>query len=427
MSIFDQIDKQDWANYVLNLVLRAFGVGFRFLVPVVLIASGASEELGLYYLALSIMAGISIFGGMELGLFYSIEHKNNKDPQSIAPTLRFFYVLCAFNIILSVIAITLGVFFSEQLPKLFFLIVIALSIESISYELGRFLWNLGEVEKVSRRDFLRPFIFMLSILVSLHLYSKIITTVSLLIFIFANIAILIYESRKYLGVKKLSLNLSWAKDIATYNSISKFFYHVGPQFLQNQLLSVILIVERLLFTVTVGLVFLGSYAFIFSIVSVLSHLLYMPKMVKVRERIIADQLSLSNIETYVESIKFLLPVSLITFFIVMAIILIGPFVADYFGQALDFDPMILTTIGVTSAIYAYNAAVSPLFSHKTRWLKANLLTLFALTPMLAVIYLHNLSSFDVETLVLGAVLISAIMQLLFRLNFFKSRVNALSN
>ena len=427
MSILDRIYTQYWVNYAINLILRISGNGFRFLIPVTIIALGSPNELGFYYLAISIMAAISIFGGMELGLFYSIECKNKADLRSSAPMQQFFYVLCGFNLILSIAAIAFGIFWWKQLPELFVLIVLALAVESVSYEVGRFLWNLGEVEKVSRRDFLRPLVFLLSILISIFLYNKILTSVSLLIFIVGNTAILIYESRKYLGFRMISYNQSWVDDVIVYDFLAKFIRRVGPQFLQNQLLSVIVILERFMITVTIGVVFLGSYAFLFSIVSTLSHLIYMPKMVKVRKLIIADQLSLSNVEVYIESIKFLLPVIVVTFFITVAMFITGPLIENYFDKDLNFSPMIVATIGVTSAIYAYNAAVSPLFSHKTRWRVANMLTLFGLTPMLAAIYLHEFISTDLEMLALGALSISAIMQLVFRLVFFNSRVKALSN
>ena len=427
MSILDRMDTSYWVNYAINLILRACGTGFRFLIPVTLIGSGASDELGLYYLAISIMAGISIFGGMELGLFYSIEYKKKENLRNAATFQQFFYVLCGFNLILSIAAIAFGIFWGKQLPELFFFIVIALAVESVSYEVGRFLWNLGEVEKVSKRDFLRPLVFAISILVSLFLYSKILTSVSLLIFIVANTAILIYESRSYFGVTMSTLNINWIRDMTTYDFASKLFQRVGPQFLQNQILSVVLILERVLFTVTVGLVFLGSYAFIFSIVSVLSHLIFMPKMVKVREIIIADQISLFNVQAYIQSIKFVWLVVLVTLTVTAVISFTGPWIANFFDKDLNFSPLVLITVGVTSAIYSYNAAVSPLFSHKTSWLKANMLTLSGLIPIVACIYFSEFLSDDSEMLALAAILVSAFMQLAFRLVFFKSRVNALTN
>tara|TARA_B100000795_G_scaffold261121_1_gene237597 strand:+ start:537 stop:1820 length:1284 start_codon:yes stop_codon:yes gene_type:complete len=424
MRIFD---RDYWHNYAFNLLLRACGVGFRFLVPFTLLASGASEDLGLYYLATSIIGIVSIFGGMELGLFYSIEYKKNENLRDRTSLQQFFYVLCGFNILLVLISIVFWIFWYKHLPELFVLIIIALAVESVSYELGRLLWNLGEVEKVSKRDFLRPLLFAGSILISLFLFNKILTSVSLLIFIISNTSILIYESRKYLGITTSMHDISWVNNVVKYQFLSKLFKQVGPQFLQNQILAASVILERLLFTATVGLAFLGSYAFIFTIISVLSHLIFMPKMVKVREIIIADQSSLSNIEAYTESIKFLGPVILVTLVITGVMAFAGPLIENYFDKDLNFSPMILITMGATSAIYAYNAAVSPLFSHKTRWLKANILTVFGLMPIVACIYFNEFLSDDPEMLALGAILISALTQLSFRLVFFKSRVNALSD
>ncbi|MDB4071852.1 hypothetical protein N9512_05275 [Amylibacter sp.] len=369
----------------------------------------------------------SNIGGLELGLYYSLEYKKNENLRDNNFGKIFFKTLSGFNFILVILLIIFWMFWNKHLPELFPLIVIALGVEAISYEFGRFLWNLGEVEKVSKRDFLRPLIFTSSILVSVFLSGEILTVISLLIFIVGNTFILIYEARKHLDIRMPTYDISWIRSVVPSEFISKFFHRVGPQFLQKQCMSTIIILERLLFTITLGLDFLGIYVFIFNIINVLSNIIVMPKMIKVRKIIITDQLFLTNVEAYVESIKFVWLIIWVTLVIVVLMFVMGPGIADYFDKDLNFTPLVLITIGITSAIYNYTDMVAPLFCHKTRWFKSNMLTILGFLPIVITIYVYEFIRVDLETFVLNVILVSAILQIVFRLGFFISRVNTLNN
>ena len=411
-------------SYFLNLFFRSSGIGFRFLIPISIIFLDKPDELGLYYLATSIMAGVSIFGGMELALFFSIKFKQKENILKQEIVANFFWALCAFNLFLIFFVISSVALWSKNLPELFFLIILALAVESVSYEVGRFFWNLGEVKKVSLRDFFRPLGFAISILVSLYLHDKILTLTSLIIFIVINSLIVFIEMKSYTFSGSFKRTIYWIRNLKIKIFLREFLNRVGPQFLQNQILAALLILERTIFTVVLGLAFLGSYAFVFSVISTISHLIYMPMILKVREIIIANQVSNSDKFPFEESVKLLWVVIFVTFIMCLLMAIIGQKLAISFGKELDFSPIVIITVGISSITYAFAAAVSPLFSHKNSWVLANTLTFISSFPMLIVLYDVSFFGENSKLIVLSSILTTAILQLIFRITFFKFKIRS---
>ena len=104
----------------------------------------------------------------------------------------------------------------------------------------------------------------------------------------------------------------------------------------------------------------------------------------------------------------------------------GYFALPILGELLNKDPvedilLIILVVIVSSSANTYTAAISPLYGQKNRWLKANLVSIIILTPLILGSFMYKYVEMNGLIFAFVLIVFSSIMQIIVRLFFLGSK------
>ena len=341
---------------------------------------GALEELGTYFIVTSIIGAASVLGGLELALHFSVKFADAKNAQKFKTTQRFIFSLIFVNSFFIFTSFLLFKFVFHIEIDFLFLAILALSSEALVNEYGRFLLNVGKINHISQRDLLRGLFMAIAIGSSLVIENTVVSEISITIFLFLNLGLFIgkaHKTSKHFEVADIKV---WVTDIVSLSFFKDLVKSSAPQFIQNQILVYSVTIERLLITALAGLSFMGSYVFLFTMISALASLVCMPISLKVRKLIVANQTEWNDKNTFTQSILLFPKVLGCTTIICAAVIFLAPPLATFLGREVDLSALVLFSASFTAAVQYYLSFVSPLFSSAKNWITASCLTLIVYLP-----------------------------------------------
>lgn len=401
---------------MLSFLYRLFSLSLRFGCPLVILAVSDSAMLGKYYL-FSAFFTLAVFSvSLEISVPFAKRYLAAKHP---ARQSKVFRSLIVSQITLAaVLEIPFCIFYwyktgapAPIVGMLFF----ALISEACVNEVGRFLWNIGAASDASRRDFIRAAYFMVAMVGSVWMTGEVVSVPSLMVLAVFNAVLLVSERRYFRHSEGISdpVKRAWSK---RFRSVAlRVFTTVksaGPQIVHVQILSLLPFLERSALEKTLGLAVVGSYSFQYSMVQSGASLLLMPAIASTRRIILSDHVSATSFNS-----------SLTLLFKVLGIAAVGailtgiaiPIVNHLMSKNLQSSPVLLVTVLFAASASTYAAAVAPLYVASARLIKANLLTLLAMAPLLALIvfpaFSNSAYAFDVA---LGTIALAAMLQLTIR-------------
>lgn len=410
-----------------GLDTRISGTALRFLIPLYIMAFSSESELGVFYLATALLTSSATFIGLEFGYYYSAIYLSTEARQK-AEVFNDFVIQGAriglFVIIVGFLLVSAWLF-ASTIPIYLIFVPILFASEALSFEVGRFLWNIDEVKYASFRDFVKSIALVFAIVVSLYLFDTILSIFSIVTLTLVNFSLLLYEINRW-GDLNSTINANFIVRLSPVNSAKIFIRQLlvvsGPQFLQNQVISFSLLVEKIIITTVIGLGFQGIYSFAYSIVQTSASLFLSPHVAEIRRIIISDQPGFLNKSTYKSALR-LYPT--VIFFIVLFGIF-GYFALPVLTGFLNKDPvedilLIILVVIVSSSANTYTAAVSPLYGQQSRWLRANLVSIIILTPLILSLFVYKYVSMDNVVFVLTLIASSSIVQAIVRLSYFRKK------
>ncbi len=416
--IADRSNKLLDGRYLVQLACRLLGIASRFLVPLYLFTNNNISLLGEFYLISAIIAGYSVLGGAELSMYYGVKVGKVFSGEYLG-IINLVRKASIFNLMLSPIVFALTYWHYSDVV-LSFLIIFALGIEAVSYEIGRYLWNINRPGLISLRDLVRPVIFSFSVLLSVTHAGKVFELWGLSFFILANLCYLVceltYLHQKNKKIKRDADNLG-----STVFEFKAYARIVFPQFTQNQLLAYSLIAERLLFVNWGGTDFLGRYGFWYSIVSALGHVVCMPRLVALKALIVKSQEVLEDQRVYIEccSIIWIIVASCL---IATVFALAGSYVFGMLGLQTFYPGLAVgSTVLISSVTYIYCGVVSAMYSHHSRFLAVQLRTLLCFSPIYLGMFVGQYSHIQLPMFALLMVVIASFALATSRYKYFKSR------
>ena len=374
--------------------------------------------LGEYYLTSSIIAGYSVLGGAELAMFFTIEGSKRYHARVVLMLLikrlaivnMFLFVPSAAVLAISIGNVNLAV-----------LTALALVIEALSYEIGRYYWSIGRHELISVRDFIRPTIFALGIFISIYSEGVIISTLGVTVFLVANFLHVLCELLFVLASEEdAEAPVNCEDDAVRESGYRHYIRTVGPHFFQNQMLAYSLVAERSLLLAWAGASFLGFYGMWFSITSAVSQLISFPWLVNLKAEILKWQTARPPANVFLHCVK-VLPIILISSACGLVIAYIFSVCASYLNIELpQLGRLAFFVIFISSTAYAYSAIVAALYSHSSRFVVSQLWTLFAFLPIYGAAIVGSISSGFGESVFIGLLSIglSSVLLLITRVVYF---------
>jgi hypothetical protein len=424
---YKRFELKIYKNSVNGLNTRISGTALRFLMPLYIMAFSSESELGMFYLATALLTSAATFIGLEFGYYYSAIYLSTETEQKKDIFNNFVIQGARIGLLVIIVGfLSILVWLSiSTVPTYLILSPILFVSEALSFEVGRFFWNIDEVKHASFRDLIKSIALVFSIVGSLYLFDTILSLFSVITLIFVNFSLLLYEINRW-GDLNSALNTSFIVRSSPINAIKIFIKKLlavsGPQFLQNQIISFSLLAEKVIITTVIGIGFQGVYSFAYSIVQTSASLFLSPHVAETRRIIISDQPKFLNKSTYRAALR-LYPI-VVVFMAIFGIF--GYFALPILGELLNKDPvenilLIILVVIVSSSTNTYTAAVSALYGQRNRWVKANLVSIIILTPLILGSFIYKYVEMDGLIFVFVLIVFSSIMQIIVRLFFLGSK------
>ena len=100
----------------------------------------------------------------------------------------------------------------------------------------------------------------------------------------------------------------------------------------------------------------------------------------------------------------------------------GYFALPILGELLNKNPvedilLIILVVIISSSTNTYTAAVSPLYGQQNRWLRANLVSIILLIPLMLGFFVYKYIGVEEVVFVFTLIAFTSIVQTIIRLNF----------
>ncbi len=408
----------------LALFLRIVATLIRTIIPISIIWLSSDENLGVYYLSISILTFGATLVGLDLGLFFSSKYVGEDQRGKI----QVFNLFLKQGLRINFLAIILGLigfflFSFLSFPAFLILIPLLISIESLSLEFGKFYRNLGYILYASFRDLIRSIILAITIFFSLLFFDTILVFETLSLYILCLFSLIIFESLSFGIIRKIIISDFFVpKNILS--STKDLFFISGPQFVQNQINNLIMVLERTFLSVALGLDIQGIYSFFWSFVSVVSSLFSFPYVAKNYQILISDIPNFSQIKTYRSVINLFFELFALVLLLTIICVISEP-VIEYFFNEFDYSFYILfVAVGLSVLANTYISAAGPIFGQIKFFWSSNILTSLIALPYFLIPMIYN-SPLNIElhfNLAMLLVTIVSILELTLRISFFYKQI-----
>lgn len=395
---------------------RLFSLLLRFSCPLVILAISDPAVLGKYYLFAAFFT-LAVFSvSLEISIPFAKRYLAVKGEEGRA---KVFRSLIVSQIVLAVVLeIPFCIFYwykaTISIPVVVMLFLALIS-EACVNEVGRFLWNIGATSAASRRDFIRAIYFMVAMVSSIWITGEVVSTASFAILASFNLVLLVSERKYFKGnLKRQGLRQRSFRRRLREISMRAFVAvkSAGPQIVHVQILSLMPFLERSAIEKTLGLAVVGSYAFQYSMVQSGASLLLLPAVAKARRIMLSEHLTPSS---YKSSLGLVFKILTIT---AVGAVLTGfaiPIINVLMSKHLQSNGLLLFAVLFAAAASTYAAAVAPLYITSARLVKANLLTLLCMAPLIALIVTPGLAgNAYIDSISLVVIALAGLLQLLIR-------------
>jgi hypothetical protein len=288
--------------------------------------------------------------------------------------------------------------------------------EACVNEAGRFFWNIGQASVASRRDLWRAVFFLAAIANSVVLNEEIVTALSLSVLATCNFAILCIEWRRWGRPATGGLrSVAPLHDLrSVWRRIRRSLRVSASQVVHAQVLALQPLLERLMIQDRLGLAVVGGYSFQFALIQAAATLIVLPLAADARRAILGVRNPGQLSRAHRAVLKFSALLAPIMIAAGAGVALALPVIGWILGREIELQvgALLAAVASATAAIFA--AAVGPLFAPRGRVLRANTLTLAAMSP-LALPLIIPASVVPAAMVVFAAVTTSALAQLAIRI------------
>jgi hypothetical protein len=303
---------------------------------------------------------------------------------------------------------------------LILLFALAVISEACINEVGRFFWNTGHADTVSRRDFLRSAIFVGAMAVSVAIEKEVVSAISLGTIVVCNVSLLAREMHVWGNDKGLASMLLRTRPIHVWRIARRLRSAIGeslPQVLHMQIIALQPLLERAVIEHRSGVEMVGPYSFQYSIVQAGASLFLLPLVAATRRAILAANSPAQWAEACSMSMRLLPKVLLLASVLAIAAHFAIPLVATALGKKISSTVIVLFAALLASAAASYAAAISPLYARPGRLWRANSSALLSMLP-LALLFIPDLvSTPDQQLVVMLAIMATAVAQITVRFGY----------
>ena len=364
-------------------LFRLSALAIRFLCPLVALALSNAETMGKYYLFISYFTFVVGVSSLELAVLFSWKFLRCRSDRQ--RRLVFTGFLVNQVVVTSALAIPAGVLVAEWagIPVgLIPLFCLSLATEACVNEIGRFFWNIGQYKMPSLRDLVRAMVFTTAIVASVYLEKKVLTPVTFLTITIGNVAIIGWEWKfwgRAISVKKMSaihqLNSIWSR-------VRHSLFGSLPQFVHMQLLGLQPLLERTLIEKSMGLAAVASFSLLASVMQSAAGLQLVPMIAQTRQRILGVRTVSDRIEANRGTLILLRKIAVISGAWALIVYLGLPLLPYLLEKEVRASPPMFMAVYLSSVSAIFCSAISPLLTEKRFGLKANLLTILVMAPLL---------------------------------------------
>ncbi len=407
-----------------DFVYRLAALAIKFTIPLLILSLSSQAELGHYYLG----TGVLIFVVTLIGLETAIPFAGRYLLARTEHRRRLVFSVFFLNLVLTGLALSAPVvlFCALHTPYglgLLAWLPVVFTVELCVNEFGRFHWNVGHGETASRREVARAISLTVAALTSLWVEGHVVTGLSLSLLSGFNSLLLLREVRRFglLPNAALLRRLEFLKPRRFPSRLRTLLGTCGPQVVQIQLISLQPLLERWLIERRLGMEMVGAFSFHYSLIQTSAALILIAKVGQLRRLILSESMAPGGM-VYMAALRFLgLALALIGACAV-SVYLALPVMTQLLGKHVSSGWLITTVAAFSGCTATFASAVSPLYAGHDRVLRANLLTVVAMLPLLLPLALAPWPGPLGTPLVLALIVAGSALQLIFRTLFFLSRM-----
>lgn len=400
------------------MTIRFISIFIRFLVPILITQISNQEELGLYYLYVSVFTFVIFVYSFELNFYFSKKELTSNEKSQFINLIQLTAAIITVYLFLGIPTLIGTQYIFTPFEKVTLVMsLLFVGSEKVLNEYGRFFTNLGLISKVIYLDLFRSISHLLSCVFSLTLTERILTTYYFLSFFILNIIIIIVylvscrHKNNTISVKStiFEIRKSIINGVITSKGVitQSFMSFIYP------------IIERFLLERTVGLTIVGGYVFFQTLIQSMISILFLPKISNLRKQAIylSDSSSLNEKVslTGLTSLTMLTLVCGLVFAVFTQILL--EFVKIEFKIEIDFIFSLVAILGAASLNISY--IVSPHYARPSNYLAASLNTFTLSLITILCSYLLFLT-FDSDSLIPFVLAIGFILQIALRRKYLFS-------
>jgi hypothetical protein len=403
-------------------LFRVATLAIRFLCPLAVLALSSAEKMGEYYLFMSYFTFVVGVSALELAVPFSRKFLRCKSDRH--RRLVFSGFLANQIYVTTILAFPAGIMVSAwtNMPiSVIPFFCLTLLTETCVNEVGRFFWNIGEWRMPSLRDLFRSIVFTFAILISISTENKILTHTTFIIIASGNLCILLLEFKTWGNSCMISSFLNARKVRNALLRVRGSLNSSLPQFAHMQVLGLQPLLERILIEKSFGLVSVGAYSFLISVLQSAAGLILVPMVANLKKHLLGARTLADNLKAHKEAFILLLQ---IIFALGMLAILtyIGlPLLNVITGKEINVSFSLLFVAYITSVSAIFCSAVAPLLSKKGHAWFTNVLSLAVLAPLMGIYLFFPLNNIgNIAITVIGLVaLLQLIVRVLFIINVDK--------
>lgn len=375
-----------------SFAYRLVSMGARFCCPLIILAISTPATMGEYYLFTTYFTFIVFLIALELGVPFSRKYLRSSGPGKRRVFASFVITQLALSFTLAAPATAVYFIGASGMPLVVVLFFFAVVTESCVNEVGRFFWNIGQTKVASRRDLFRSLIFVFAVLAAVVVNDEIVSGVSLGLIICSNALILVYEMRVWgdrglVATTLLYVNRRRAR--LMYWRVLRSVDDSLPQVVHIQILSLVPLLERSLIGSKIGLEAVAAYSFQYSVIQTGASLFLLPVVAQVRRTILSAKSSTDISSAQKESLGLLLNILAVATVLALIAHFAVPYITEILKKGIASSAIVLAAALLSSSVATFSSAISPLYGHKGRLVRANVITVLCITP-LAMSFLYRL-------------------------------------
>jgi len=273
----------------------------------------------------------------------------------------------------------------------------------------------------SLRDLFRSIVFTLAILISISTGDGILTNATFIIITSGNLCILCWEIKKWGNSCMITSFLNTRKVRNALLRVKRSLSSSLPQFAHMQILGLQPLLERVLIEKSLGLVSVGAFSFLISVLQSVAGLILVPMVANVKKHLLGAQTVADNLKAHNQALILLLKIIFILGTLAILTHVGLPLIKFIIRKEMNASPPLLLVAYITSISAIFCSAVAPLLTKKGYAWFTNVSSLAILTPLVGIHLFFPIDNIeDTSMAIIGSVaLLQLIARVLFVINIDK--------